>query len=101
MYNLDMSSMTATEARASLPELLDRVATGEEITITRHGRPVAVLVRPDILRVRRAGAAWERATEVRARLEEARRSPDTPTHGLSTDRAEELVAEVRAARRSR
>jgi antitoxin (DNA-binding transcriptional repressor) of toxin-antitoxin stability system len=51
--------MTVSEARAALPELLDRVLAGEEVTITRHGRPVAVVVRPDSLRVRRAdrGAA--------------------------------------------
>jgi antitoxin (DNA-binding transcriptional repressor) of toxin-antitoxin stability system len=41
--------MTISEARAALPEVLNRVAEGEEITITRHGRPVAVVVRPDIV----------------------------------------------------
>ncbi|GEM_PF-989432 len=41
--------MTISEARAELPEVLNRVAAGEEITITRHGRPVAVVVRPDIV----------------------------------------------------
>jgi hypothetical protein len=30
-------TLTVTEARSILPELLDRVADGEEITITRHG----------------------------------------------------------------
>jgi len=44
-----MAVMTLTEARAALPEVLTRVAAGEEITITRHGRPVAVVVRPDII----------------------------------------------------
>lgn len=39
-----------------MPELLDRVLAGDEVTITRHGRPVAVVVRPDALRVRRAVA---------------------------------------------
>lgn len=38
-----------TEARAVLPQVLDRVAAGEEITITRYGKPVAVIVRPDIV----------------------------------------------------
>ena len=42
-----------SEARARLPEILDRVEAGEEITITRHGRPAAVLLRPDTVRVRR------------------------------------------------
>jgi antitoxin (DNA-binding transcriptional repressor) of toxin-antitoxin stability system len=41
--------MTASEARAALPEVLTRVAQGEEITITRYGSPVAVVVRPDIM----------------------------------------------------
>ena len=41
--------MTVSEARAALPEVLTRVARGEEITITRYGSPVAVVVRPDIV----------------------------------------------------
>lgn len=41
--------MTISEARAALPEVLNRVAEGEEITITRHGRPIAVVVRPDVI----------------------------------------------------
>jgi antitoxin (DNA-binding transcriptional repressor) of toxin-antitoxin stability system len=45
---IDMSAMTMTEARAALPQVLDRVAAGEEITITRHGKPAAVVVRPGI-----------------------------------------------------
>jgi antitoxin (DNA-binding transcriptional repressor) of toxin-antitoxin stability system len=41
--------MTLSEARAALPEVVSRVAQGEEITITRHGRPMAVVVRPDVI----------------------------------------------------
>lgn len=40
--------MTISEARAALPEVVSRVAQGEEFTITRHGRPAAVVVRPDV-----------------------------------------------------
>jgi antitoxin (DNA-binding transcriptional repressor) of toxin-antitoxin stability system len=47
-----------------LPEVLDRVERGEEITITRHGRPAAVLLRPDALRTRRAEHAIDRAREI-------------------------------------
>jgi len=36
--------VTATEAKATILRLLDDAATGEEIEITRHGRPVARLV---------------------------------------------------------
>jgi antitoxin (DNA-binding transcriptional repressor) of toxin-antitoxin stability system len=41
--------MTVSEARAALPHVLDRVAQGEEVMITRHGRPVAVVMRPDVV----------------------------------------------------
>lgn len=36
--------MTATQAKATLPSLLDEVAAGDEVEITRHGRIVARLV---------------------------------------------------------
>jgi prevent-host-death family protein len=39
-----MRQVGVYEAKTQLPRLLDRVARGERITITRHGRPVAVLV---------------------------------------------------------
>lgn len=36
--------MTATEAKAKILSLLDQVAAGEEVEITKHGRTVARLV---------------------------------------------------------
>lgn len=36
--------LTATEAKAQILRLLDEAAAGEEIEITKHGRPVARLV---------------------------------------------------------
>ena len=51
-----MESVGAYEAKTHLPRLLDRVAKGEEIRITRNGRPVARLV-PE---------AGDEATDVRA-----------------------------------
>lgn len=44
-----MAIMTISEARAALPEVVSRVAQGEQVTITRHGQPTAVVVRPDVL----------------------------------------------------
>lgn len=41
-----MSYVGAFEAKNTLGALLDRVEKGEEITITRHGKPVAKLVAP-------------------------------------------------------
>ncbi|HMJ01387.1 MAG TPA: type II toxin-antitoxin system prevent-host-death family antitoxin [Conexibacter sp.] len=37
--------MSVTEAKASFSQLLDRVERGEQIVITRRGRPIAMLVR--------------------------------------------------------
>ncbi len=39
-----MAEIGAFEAKNKLSWLLDRVEQGEEITITRHGRPVARMV---------------------------------------------------------
>jgi prevent-host-death family protein len=54
------TKLTATEAKSKLLSLLDRVAAGEEIEITRHGRSVARLVPasgPHALRGALAGVA--------------------------------------------
>jgi prevent-host-death family protein len=39
-----METIGAFEAKTHLASLLDRVAKGEKITITRHGIPAALLV---------------------------------------------------------
>lgn len=90
--------MTASQARASLPAILDRVLAGEEVTITRHGEAVAVVVRPDAMRVRRADQALADAERVRDLLATARtrRLDQVPT--LTAERADQLIAEVRASR---
>jgi antitoxin (DNA-binding transcriptional repressor) of toxin-antitoxin stability system len=116
--------MTISEARAALPEVLDRVAGGEEVTITRHGRPVAVVIRPDILRARRAGGALDDADRIHELLTGAAAAPllaeaaetepaaTEPAAtgpaaagpggtGLTTERAEELIAAIRAGRDAR
>jgi prevent-host-death family protein len=57
-----MKSVGAYEAKTHLPQLLDRVARGEEIQITRNGRPVARLV-PD---------PGQQANDLRAVIEQIR-----------------------------
>jgi prevent-host-death family protein len=94
-----MSSMTVSEARSALPEIVDRVNAGEEVTLTRHGLAVAVIVRPDTLRSRRAELGG--AATVREVLARGRRSPLAVTPSVSGERADELIAEVRAARQGR
>ncbi len=92
-----MSQLSVSEARARLPEVLDRVAQGDEITITRHGQPVAVVVRPDALRTRRAEGAIRRGRQVGDLLSAAGQQPLRPG-GVSAERAEELVRAVRDSR---
>ena len=49
-----MQYIGAFEAKNNLGSLLDRVEKGEEIVITRHGKPVARMVREDKMRDRQA-----------------------------------------------
>jgi antitoxin (DNA-binding transcriptional repressor) of toxin-antitoxin stability system len=39
-----MSAVTIEEAQVKLPEIIDKLAPGEELIITRNNRPVATLV---------------------------------------------------------
>jgi antitoxin (DNA-binding transcriptional repressor) of toxin-antitoxin stability system len=93
--------MSVSEARAALPQVLDRVAEGEEVTITRHGRPVAVVVRPDVMWSRRAHAVLDDAERLHEMLTEAAAAPLPERAGLTAERAEELIREIRAGRDGR
>ena len=42
-----MKQIQASQAKAQFAELLDQVERGETVVITRHGRPIARLVRED------------------------------------------------------
>lgn len=55
----------AYEAKTHLAELLDRVERGERVTITRHGRPVAVLAPPPGVADRTAGETVDALLELR------------------------------------
>jgi prevent-host-death family protein len=96
-YDIGVTTMTASEARAALPAILDLVATGEEVTITRHGQPVAVIVRPDSLRSRRADRTLASTERLRALLAAGRGTP-LNAGALSEARADELIAEINAGR---
>lgn len=80
-----MRTVGSYEAKTHLPRLLDEVAGGEKITITKHGVPVAVLVPPPARRRRsveevieelkelREGVSLGEGSTVRDLLEEGRR----------------------------
>ncbi|MQY24277.1 type II toxin-antitoxin system Phd/YefM family antitoxin [Nocardia macrotermitis] len=96
-----MAIVIVSEARATLPDLLDRVERGEEITITRHGQAVATLVRPDVLVTRRADTAFAQADHLRDVLEQGRKAALTDLPGMDPARAEALVEDVRSSRDAR
>jgi prevent-host-death family protein len=95
-----MVTMTVSEARARLPEVLDRVEAGEEITITRHGRPAAVVVSPSraVRRNPAAQRAIEEGRKIGEAIREAGRRPLSEMRGLAPGEADRLVAELGAER---
>jgi prevent-host-death family protein len=79
-----MQTVGSYEAKTHLPALLDRVAQGEEIIITRHGVPVAKLVpapaarKPDIRETIKAMLEFRKGQRldglsIREMIEEGRR----------------------------
>ena len=62
-----MRIVGAFEAKNKLGTLLDLVEQGEEITITRHGKPAARLVAPTVL------PGSERARQAVERIRERRK----------------------------
>lgn len=92
-----MTTWTVSDARGALPEILDRVTAGDEVVLTRHGQAIAVIVRPDALRVRRAEGTLRSAEDLHDRLAAAR-SMSRPSGSLGRRRAEKLVADMRSGR---
>jgi prevent-host-death family protein len=80
-----MGSVTLAHARAHLSELIDRVAAGESIDITRRGKPVARL------------AALSRR---RKRIDVAQLQSLTATMSKPIESAADLVRSMRDADRS-
>jgi len=78
-----MKTVGAYEAKTHLPRLLEEVARGETITITKHGVPVARLVPAEEQPTRTTD-------EVIAELKEFRR-----THKLGDVTIRELIEEGR------
>jgi len=62
-----MSSYSVAEARNHLPKLLDRALGGEDVTITRRGKPIARIV-PEELRPMSIDLEW--LDRVRVKLDD-------------------------------
>jgi prevent-host-death family protein len=67
-----MGSVTALEAKTRFGELLDRVARGEEIIITRHEKPVARIVPEGRSSLRAVGAAAAELKALRSQMKRRR-----------------------------
>ncbi|MBM3774506.1 MAG: type II toxin-antitoxin system prevent-host-death family antitoxin [Acidobacteria bacterium] len=84
-----MATVTALEAKTRLGELLDRVAGGGEIVITRHDRPVARIIpegRPKLSQVQEA------VQQLEALRESMRQRGFEP---LTDEEVQELIEEGR------
>jgi prevent-host-death family protein len=60
-----MITVGAFEAKTHLSALLDKVAAGEEVVITKHGRPIARLIGATAIDRDRVNAAFEKLTAMR------------------------------------
>jgi len=63
-----MASVTAFEAKTRFGQLLERVARGEEIVITRHEKPVARIVPEGRSNLQEISAAVAGLRELRKRI---------------------------------
>lgn len=69
-----MTTIPLTEAKAKLNELIeDAVTTHERVTITRHGKPAAVLISVDDLESMEETLFWQAQHGVHADIDTARR----------------------------
>ncbi len=91
--------LSLSEARAKLPELLDRVAAGETIHITRHGKPAATLVGHDTWVKTRTHDVLLQARQIGRDLEAARGKPWPDKFEPNPDwDVEAHIAEIREGR---
>lgn len=91
-------TVTISEARADLPHLIDAVEAGQRVTITRHGKPVAVVMGMEAARSQRTAKAWAGAAQIHQLLEDAKGKPLFATGAMSPEYADALVAQIRADR---
>ena len=93
-----MATYSLSEARAHLAEIVTKVENGDEVTITRHGRPVAYVVTPERWVQQKRLAELEQAHELHGDVEPA--AERVPELGLSIKPdydLQEHIAEIRQA----
>jgi len=83
-----METVGAYEAKTHLPQLLERVAKGERIAITKHGVPVAMLVPVE----QKQDMAWALQEVKKFRAERRARGIEP----LTAEEIKEMINEGRA-----
>ena len=86
-----MASVTALEAKTRFGQLLERVARGEEVIITKHEKPVARLVPEGPRSLESVRAAVAELRRLRQRI--AARTDGKPK--LTLDEVKSAIAEGR------
>lgn len=78
VYHVVMTMIPLTEAKAKLNELIeDAVTTHERVTITRHGRPAAVLISVEDLESMEETLFWQAQPGIHEDVEAGRREAAT------------------------
>ncbi len=86
-----MATISAFDAKTRFGELLDRVARGEEIVITRHDKPVARIVPEGSRNLEDVRRALDGLRDLRRRI--AERTKDEPA--LTDREVREAIEEGR------
>jgi prevent-host-death family protein len=75
-----MTTLPLTEAKTRLNELIDSaISTHERVTITRHGKPAAVLISVDDLEALEETLYWQSQPGVREDIAQAREEAEAGT----------------------
>jgi prevent-host-death family protein len=93
-----MLSVTVTEARARMREVLEHVKTGEEVEFSQNGQVVAVLVHPSKWRRPVRTPNTLASEELMANFKRLKQEKTIPTMSLKKGRADQLVQELRLER---
>ncbi len=97
-----MTSIGASAARAALPDLLNRVERERSSSSSGTAGQLRSWCIPTPSALGRATEVLEDARRLRGLLDEAAAEPFSgTTRGLTTERAEELIASIRADRAAR
>ena len=88
-----MTKVSAFEAKTRFGELLERVASGEEIVITRHDKPVARVIPEGLPRRDQVRNAVAGLRDIQQRI--LRRSKPRRRHRLSDREARAAIDEGR------